>query len=70
MTHLYIKLLHVIYIPNHAVMHAGEQPRVRANMQSYSKAQNSNPSSMSTEEKAKIFLVFLQQGYIIVLCLV
>lgn len=32
MTHtLYIKLLHVIFISNHAVMYAGEQPRMRAN---------------------------------------
>lgn len=35
MTHLYIKLLHVIFIPNRAVMYAGEQPRVRANRQLY-----------------------------------
>lgn len=32
MTHsLYIEPLHVIFIPNHAVMYAVEQPRVRAN---------------------------------------
>lgn len=58
MTHsLYIELLHVIFIPNHAVMYAGEQPRVRANRQLYSGVQNSNPSNMSIQEKAKVWLL-------------
>lgn len=32
---LYIKLLHVIFIPNQALMYAGGQPRVRANRHLY-----------------------------------
>ena len=38
-------------------MYAGEQPRVRANRQLYSGVQNLHPSSMSIQEKAKVWLL-------------